>query len=158
MPRASDRRDPNQQNRWSLKSIASPTGKVEWGNFLRRSLSAREHEDAANYDRGDAENRCHQPAFLCRDLERPHFDLVTALRVRYSTHRHDDDARNDEKHSNPTQWPHDHSAKGIAYPAVLGVSLQGVEHRNLSGASFSPVVTPNWLPSENVLVMPREKL
>jgi len=95
------------------KSIATPTGKVEWGNFLRGSLSACEDEDAANYDRGDTENRCDQSALLCRNLERADFNLVAALRVRDSAHRDDDDAANYQKHSDPTEWPHDHSAKGL---------------------------------------------
>src|SRR3982074_676021 len=99
---------------------------VQRGNQLPRSLSTRERQYATNYDGGDADNGRHHTALLRGDLERSDIDFVMALRIWYSAHRDDDDAGNNEKHANPTEWPHDHSANRITYAAALGVSLQGM--------------------------------
>jgi hypothetical protein len=98
---------------------------AERGNHLSRSLLAREREHTADYDGGDTENRRHHTTFLRSDLERSDFDIGMALRVWHSAHRDDDDAGNNEKHADPTKWPHEYSANGITYAVELGVPLQG---------------------------------
>jgi len=77
-------------------------------------------------DRDDPGDWWDHALFLRCHLQRSNFDFVMALRIWYSAHRDDDDAGNNEKHANPTEWPHDHSANRITYAAALGVSLQGM--------------------------------
>src|ERR1700693_4305084 len=105
---------------------------AERGNPLSRPFLTREHQHTANHDGGDAEDRRHHTAFLRGDLERSDFDFVVALRIWHSAHRDDDDSGNEEKHADPTKWPHEHSANGITYAGALGASLQGVELLNSS--------------------------
>jgi hypothetical protein len=87
--------------------MVAPSPEVDGrSNQLRRSLSTRKRQHAANHDGGDAEYGRHHTAFLRSDFERPDFDLVMAFRIWYSAHRDDNDAGNDEKHADPTEWPH----------------------------------------------------
>ena len=84
---------------------------VGWGNLLCGSLSTSEHQNTTDHYGENANDRCHHATLLRSDLERADLYFVVTLRVRYSLHRDDDDAANDEKHANPGEWPHDVSGK-----------------------------------------------
>ena len=90
--------------------------------LLRRRLSPGEKQHRAEHYGGHSEDRRHQAAFLRGYLQRANLDFVPALRIRYSAHRDDDNARDDEKYANPAKWPHDFSGVicGPAFCKLFG--------------------------------------
>src|SRR5688572_7393679 len=74
--------------------------------MLGSLLSADEDKHRADRDRRYSGHGRNQPLLLGCDLDWSDLDFIAALRVAHTAHREDDRAGDDEKHTNPSEWPH----------------------------------------------------
>src|SRR5688500_10266705 len=101
----------SQAANWSVDTRSSPAA---WRGskppppivMLGSLLSADEDKHRADGDRRYSGNGRNQPFLLRCDLDWPDLDFIAALRVAHAAHREDDSAGDDEKHTDPSEWPH----------------------------------------------------